>query len=208
MAGAVKLTGDWEKLEKILATLPKRLPAALAVAVNAEAQKLRGHIIKNITSGGAHAGKPFAPLSPMTLIIRRFTGFGGSKPLMVSGSMRNSVSVIRTGKAGAFVGILRGAPHKSGKGAVNIARIHEEGRTFSIPKTRKMIRFLAAALKSAGQKMGSGPKVTAPGTILVSIPARPFMQPVFDKYADPNEVADRVWSDVARQLGGDLGKPG
>lgn len=205
----IKPVGDWKELERILKTLPRRLPGAMRNAVNAEAQSLRGHVIKNITSGGAHAGQPFAKLSPMTLIIRRFRGFGGSKPLIVSASMRNAVSVLNTA-TGAFVGILRGAPHPSGRGAINVARVHEEGRTFTVPKTRKMIRFLAAAMRSAGQSFGSGGggQVGQPGVIVIRIPARRFMSAVFERWGQPEDIADRFWSRTANALAGDIGRPG
>lgn len=205
----IKMTGNWGKLAKISASLPDRLPKAMNNALNREAQLQRGHLIKNITSGGAHAGMPFKHLSPMTLIIRKFRGMGGSKPLIQSGAMRNSVSVVKTPGGGYFIGILRGAPHPSGKGAVNIAALHEFGKTFTVPKTRKMIRFLAAALKSAGQKMGSGDgMVGQPGVLVIRIPARPWIGPTFAKYAQTSDVVDRFWGAVATALSGDLGRLG
>lgn len=198
----VRKYGEWDELRRILDSLPKRLPGAMKYAVNAEAQSLRGHMIKNISSGGTHAGKPFAPLSAATIIIRKFTGFGGTKPLNVTGGLRTQISVVNYA-GGVFIGIKRGAPHKSG--VANLAFIHEFGATINVNKTRKMVRFLAAAFRSAGQSFGSGGSGKA--TITIRIPPRPFVSPVLEKYAQPDDVVDRFWTRVSARLAGDLGRP-
>lgn len=204
MAVVIKKFGEWDKLNRILDKLPERLDGALRFAVNAEAQALRGHMIKNLTSGGAHAGKPFAPLSPLTIIMRKFRGLGGSKPLNATRGLAAQISVVNYA-GGAFVGIRRGAPHKSG--VANLAWIHEYGATAVIPKTRKMIRFLAMVFKRAGQPFGNTGQVGQPSVIVVRVKARPFIEPVVEKYAQPDDVIDRCWSRIAQRLAGDLGKP-
>lgn len=198
----VRKYGQWDELRRILSTLPKRLPGAMKYAVNAEAQSLRGHMIKNISSGGTHAGKPFAPLSAATIVMRKFTGFSGTKPLNATGGLRAQVSVVNYA-GGAFIGIKRGAPHKSG--IANLAFVHEFGATINVNKTRKMIRFLASAFRAAGKEFGSGGSGKA--TITIRITARPFVGPVLEKYAQPDDVIDRFWSRVSAQLAGDLGRP-
>lgn len=199
----VKKFGEWAKLEKILSSLPERFDGAVRHALNAEAQALRGHIVKNITSGGQHAGRAFDPLSPLTLAIRRFRGFSGSKPLNVTRGLAAQVSVVNY-PGGAFIGIRRGAPHKSG--VANLAWIHEFGATSVIPKTRKMVRFLAAAFRAAGLPFGNSGQAGQPGVIVVRIRPRPFVEPVISKYAQTDDVVDRFWTRISQRLAGDIGK--
>jgi phage gpG-like protein len=195
---AVRLIGDWAKAAKITETMDKRFHAAAEQALLREGHYLRGKVVQNITSGGALAGKPFAPLSPATLAIRKFTGFGGSKILMRTGSLRNSVVVRKVGSA-VFVGVMR----KSGKGA-NIAEIHEFGAgPFTVVMTARQRRFLMAALSSFGGAPSPG---KGGGVLVIKIPARPFMSPVFERFAKPADVKQRFWAHVSGALGGDLGK--
>ena len=42
---------------------------------------------------------------------------------------------------------------------------------------------------------------------IIQIPARPFLAPVFDKYAQPEQVSRRFLERVAAQLSGDFGRP-
>jgi hypothetical protein len=202
---AITLTGAWAEASRAAQQLAAGFKKAADRAVLAEANFLRGHIVKNLTSGGAHAGAPFAALSPNTLIIRKFKGFGGSKPLMVTGALRNSISVVRLPGGACFVGVRRGAPHAGAPGgAANLAAIHEEGRTFTIQMTAKMRKFLAVAFSKAG-----GPKRGAGGgggaVIVIRIPARPFVGPALDRYARRDDVKARFWERVNKDLGGILG---
>jgi phage gpG-like protein len=207
----IKLLGDWAKTGKIVDTMADRFRAAADKAIMREGHFLRGHMVQNITSGGAAAGAPFAPLSATTLKIRKFRGFGGTKVLMQTGALRGSITVAKVG-GGVFVGILR----KGGKGKggrANVAEIHEFGITFSMPTTEKQRRFLMVALSGAkGTKgspgKGSGARASGGGggSIKVRIPARPFIGPVVDKMAQPEQVRKRFWDFMAKAMGYDLGK--
>lgn len=204
-AVSITLTGAWAETSRAATQLAEGFKKAADRALLAEANFLRGHIVRNITSGGAHAGAPFVPLSPSTLIIRRFKGFSGSKILMVTSAMRNAVSVVRLPGGACFVGVKRGAPHAgSPGGAANLAAIHEEGRTFTINMTPKMKKFLAAAFgKAGGPTRASG---GGGGAILViRIPARPWVGPAIERFAKPDAVKGRFWDRVNRELGGILG---
>lgn len=203
----MKLVGDWGKAAKLATGLQQRFQSAVAAAVMAEGQYLRGQIVKGIRSG-APGGKAFAPLSPITLAIRKFRGFGGGKPLIVSGGLIGAIVAIRTA-AGIFVGVLRSARSKGGKSLANIAQIQEEGRTWTQVLSPKARRFLFAALRasglsSAGTRSKSGPG-GGPGTITITIPARPFIGPVLEREGKPEAVAKRFWERVAQGMGGDLG---
>ncbi len=200
----MKLIGDWVKAAKITDSMNRRFRAAAEQALLREGHYLRGKIVQNITSGGALAGKPFAPLSPSTIAIRKFLGFGGTKILMHTGALRNSITVKRVGDA-VFVGVLRQSRGKGGKSAANIADIHEFGRgPYRVIMTARQRRFLMAALGAYGgaPKPGKGG-----GVLIIKIPARPFMGPVFERFAKPADVKERFWSHVSRAMGGDLGAP-
>jgi hypothetical protein len=200
----VKLFGDWARGTQILSTANERFERVCDQAVLKEAHFLRGKMIQNITSGGAVAGQPFAPLSPLTLAVRQFKGFGGSKPLMVTGALRNSIAVVKT-QGGVFVGIKRAGKSKGGKGGANLAELHEYGGgPWARPMTAKQRRFLAAAFKAAGLKFGDPP---GGGVLRIKIPARPFVGPIVDKFAKPEDVKKRFWANVSTGMGGDFGTP-
>jgi hypothetical protein len=200
----VELFGPgWDKASQILSNADARFKQAVRVAMLREANAIRGHIVRNISSGGAHAGAPFKPLSETTLIVRAFKGFGGTKPLNVTGALRQSVAVVELSGGAVFVGIRRRSGQ--GKGGVNLAELHEfGGGPWSRPMTEKQRRFLAAAFKKAGKVFGKGGAGT--GMIVTSIPARPFVRPVAARFGQPNDVAKRFWATVAEKMGGDFGK--
>ncbi len=202
MSGPVKVrvSPEWKEAIRILGDAAPRFKSAAYKATLQEAQEFRGHVIKNFTTGGAHADKPFKPLSAATMIIRRFRGFGGSKILMVSGTLRNSVVLVNKGGV-IFVGVKRA----SGKG-YKIAELHENGGgPFTQPMTPKQRRFLAAAFRSAGQQFGQGGGKGG-GVISWRTPARPFMKPTAEKFLKPDDVKRRFWDRVGEMMGGDFGK--
>lgn len=211
-----KLFGDWNKIPEVV-TLGVRFQKAVDKALLQEGHRLRGDIVKGIASG-APGGKQFAPLSPITLAIRKAKGFGGSKPLNVSGTLRGSITVKRLDGA-VFVGLLRASA------ATNVGAIHEFGRTWTQTVTAKSRRFFFAMLKKANGsgtrdaqgrylKRGSGgggligPRLkggafrSKTGTVTISIPARPFIGPVFE--AERDQIVSRFWESVAKSMGGDL----
>lgn len=201
MGFGVKMFGQWARAGQITSTMAERFKAASEKALLREGHYLRGQMVSNITGQGAPAGAPFAPLSAATMKIRKFRGFGGSKILMQTGALRGSITVARMA-GGVFVGILRKGGKGKGGGRANIAEIHEFGATFTLPSTEKQRRFLQAALADAGAPSpGKGG-----GTIKVTIPARPFIGPVVDKFATPTLVRNRFWEFVSKAMGGDLGR--
>lgn len=191
--------GDWVKTTRILENASERYKKACDQAVLKEANYIRGKIVANLTSGGALAGQPFRPLSPSTMIVRSFLGFGGSKPLIVTGGLLGAVAVSKIGNA-TFVGIRRTG---GGKGGANLAELHEYGGgPWTHQMTDKQRRFLQAAFGNSGAASpGKGN-----GTITIRIPARPFVGPVIDRFAKPEDVRKRFFANVALSMGGDFGK--
>jgi hypothetical protein len=194
----IKLTGDWGRALK---ALNLDLRGAVDKAMMKEAHFLRSKIILNIQSGGNEAGAPFTPLSPTTLAVRAFKGFGGSKPLIVTGALIGAVSVVRV-SGGVFVGIKRSAK----AGGAKLAELHEfGGGPWTRPMTDKQRRFLHAVFRNAGA--ASPGKSAGGGTITWRIPARPFVNPVIRKFMTPSDVRKRFWTNVAQNLGFELGRP-
>lgn len=241
----MKLVGDWGKAAKLASGLQGRWDKSVRQATLREGHYLRAKIVRKIRSG------PFPALSPLTIAVRKFRGFGGSKPLVSTGALIGSVTVV-SAAGGVFVGILRQAKGKGGKSMANIGEIQEFGRTWTQPFSQKSRRFLFAVMKkaglskdSAGVRLAGGAKAFkdkggrwrggsgrflsgqqlaqakaaeaqqkaaraaskgggSSGTITITIPARPFMGPVFE--AEQAGVAKRFWSNVSAGMGYDLGK--
>lgn len=190
----VQRTGDWARARRLLAAAPRRLEHAISTAVKQEAQLLRTEIVQGITKQ-APGGEDLKPPSELTLAARKLRGFGGSKALMVRADLRNSISAIVRGTE-AFIGVLRSARSKDGKSLVNVAQVQEYGSDpIIIPMTAAMRRFLFALLKKANQEPKGG---SGKGVIVVKVPARPFMRPAFEKFA--NGAQRRFLQRVARLL--------
>ena len=208
MVAVVKKFGAWAEAEAILTTLGSKLTQAYEKAAAQEAQYLRKRIIEGLRTG-APGGKTFQPLAKSTLAARQFGtrrgGRGKTKPLIVRGDLRNAIQVSRPEPETFFVGVLRKAKGRDGKRISNVAETHEFGRKFAVPVTDRSRRFLMAIFRQANilDPKDEGVKQIA----IVDIPARPFMQPVFDKYAKPDDVASRVQKRIAVLLGGAVGSP-
>lgn len=200
----VTKVGQWPLARRILAG-GRRVKDAIGKAVLQEAQFFRTKIVEGLREQ-APGGKPFAPLAPTTLAIRRFRGFKGTKALMVRGDLRNSIAVVKH-QGGVFVGVLRTARSTGGQSLVNVAAVHEFGsRPIVLKLTPKVRRFLYAAFRAAGL---DSPVSDRPGTgiAVIKVPARPFLRPVFEKYAEAEDVSRRFLERVARNLGGEFGTP-
>jgi len=202
-----ELFGDWDKAKEIVEGMQERWKKAAEKAVRAEANFLRGKVVEGLREQ-APGGRAFKPLSPLTLAVRAFAGFKGTKALIRRGDLRNAI-VVKEAHEETFVGILRTARGKGGESLVNVGEINEFGAgPIIVPITPKSRRFYFAALTRAGIT----PPASAGGTgeglavAIVRIPPRPFMTPVFEKYATPEQVRERFWRHVIHDLGGELGK--
>jgi len=204
MIKVVKI-GAWTRVAKLLAGAPRRVQAAIDKAMLQEGQFLRTKIIEGIREQ-APGGRAFKPLAPTTLAIRKFQGFGGTKALLVHGDLRNSVTVTKDGDR-VLVGVHRTAKGRAGQPLANIAATHELGsRPIVMRLTPKARAFLHAAFRKAGLD-ASGAGRPSPGIAVVQVRARPFLSPVFERYAQPDEVSQRFLERVAKNLNGDLGTP-
>lgn len=172
MSGGVALIGDWQKAFKLLREAPKRIDKAIQRQLLQEAHHIRERIVSGIDRGGP-PGSKFAPHSPITIAVRRFSGGGrGTKILIASSALRNGVAVIPQGKGVVLVAVRRR------KGNVNLAHIHEFGRQWSRPMTAKQRRFLFAALRAAGMQRARPKGAAGSASVTIRIPARPYFWPV------------------------------
>ncbi len=176
---AVKRVGDWKKAKEVLEAAPADLEQALQSAMLALGNFLAGKIKQKIGSNVP------PPNSPFTTMMKR-----SSKTLINKGDMRNAVGVVRTGKWSAFVGI----PAASGK--ARLAAVHEEGRVIVQRMTDKQRAFLHATLGKKASRVRSAPST---GILVIHIPARPFIKPVFDEHGG-EAGRDRFGSYVLKNL--------
>jgi len=200
MASVVKV-GGWNEARRILRAGPLRFRRAVDRAVLQEAQLYKKEVVRGITTGKP-GGKSFEPLAETTLATRRVRGMRGSKPLIARGDLRRSISVVKGPFGGAFVGVLRSARGSDGQTLVNVAQIQEFGKTIVVPITPASRRFLMMMLREAGIEPEGGVG-GGRGIAVVSIPARPFLRPVFDKLG--KDAPRRVTRRVALLLAGDMG---
>ena len=197
---AVSRTGDWARARQLLAAGSSRLEGALQTALRKEAHALRNEVVQGLTQQ-APDGEPLRPPSPLTLAARQLAGFSGTKSLLVSGALRNSISVVVEGDE-AFIGVSRSAKSPDGESLVDVAQLQEYGGPpVVIHMTPKMRRFLFALLRQAGQARTGG---SGRGVIVTQTPARPFLRPAFARFRQG--ASRRFLARVAKELG--LGGPG
>ena len=206
----VTKVGQWEAArDRVGPRSIVRVRRAAKLAMRRQAQFARRMIVEGIRKQ-APGGQKFKPLSATTIAIRKIRGFRGTKALIVRGDLRNSITVKETA-TGAFIGILKSARSRDGSRLVNVGLALEEGRTFIMRATPKMLALLHKAFREGGASgSGSTSGSTASGSILIiKIPARPFVEPVFKKhFSDAKKTRFRVLLEMARILKGDYGFPG
>jgi hypothetical protein len=182
------------------------LNRAIVKAMVQDAHWLRKKIVTGIRKQ-APAGKAFKPLAPTTIAVRRFRGRNRTKALIDRGDLRNSIQVKKF-RGGAFVGALRAKRSSSGKSLADIAAVHEFGsKPIVIRMTDKMRRFLMAAFRQRKSTRGIGVGEGSPSSIVLRVPPRPFLRPVFDKYAKRRVLVPRLLDRVVVNMKGALGKP-
>ena len=104
----------------------------------------------------------FDPLHPVTIERK-----GSNKPLINHGDLINSITHKLMGDEGFFAGLLKGKKSAEGAEMVNIGWIMEHGVTINV--TDRMRAYLHAT---------GGPHLKK-STTVITIPARPFIEPVW-----------------------------
>ncbi len=188
----VSLTGGWTKTTRLLGVLPFRLAMAQRKAIRQEAEFLRTKIVDGIVSQ-APGGQPFKPLSPYTIAMRTFMRIKSEKALIERGDLVRNIKVKEIDSDHVFVGVLRQAVNREGGNLYNIARIQEYGAgPFVIRLTPKMRAFLHMVFRKMRipERHGGHGR----GYMVITIPPRPFLGPVFEKHAPgvTARMADRM----------------
>jgi len=198
-------TGDWDKVQQVLQRTPEKLAAATKKALLQEGEFFRGKIVEGLRDQSP-GGQAFKALSPLTVAARKLKGFGGSKALIRRGDLRNAVTVKeQAGKV--FVGVLRQAAGSDGKPIANIAAMNEYGAgPIIIRITDRMRRFLGVLFRKAGFPSQSKGSKASVGIVVIRIPPRPFIAPVWQKWGQPAEqLGQRFAARLAKLMGGDIG---
>lgn len=195
----MRVDARWEEAARFFHGASGEISKAIAKGQAEEARFLQRKVKQGLRTQ-APGGKRFEPLSPLTLAVRKFQGFGGKKALIVRGDLRNSIKV-KKGRDGWFVGVLRTAKSRDGEKMVNIAEVQEFGSGPIVMEVTKAMRgFLAAAFTAAFGGITAGGGGFSTGIIVTRVPARPFLRPVFEKYGKGDEMKRRFLIRVEKAL--------
>jgi hypothetical protein len=175
-------------------TLVRRI---LDKAIAQEAHLFRKRVVEAFDSSGASNKVVWAPNKESTAKIK-----GSSKPLVDRADLRNSIEVQKVKNDEYFVGVPKGARGAKGQDLVDVGGVHEEGKKIAITVTPKMHRYVMALLKQHGvPPSNSGSGKFAPGsTIVISIPARSFLQSTADAHFTQEKVDRRMQARMLRML--------
>ena len=192
----IKPFGDWARARHALGPAgQKKIDMVWRRALLQEARFWHKQVVQGITKQ-APGGKRFKKLSPLTRAKRRAEGFAGRKALIRTATLRRNIALVERSHQ-IFIGVLRGTRTSDGKDLVNIARVHEEGRVVVIKVTEKMRKYFYAMMRRGGlnptakggkrRKTGGG---LARGVMVIQIPARPFIAPVYAKMTRKRVLAN------------------
>lgn len=173
---SIQQTGDWRRAHHLLAKGARELGKSVDRALVQEAHALRTTLVEGLDKQ-APAGHALTPLAPLTLAARQLRRFRGTKVLIRTAELRNSLAVIRRASL-VFVGIPGTARGRDGHSLSARAEAHEFGTGPTIvPITPRMRRFLFALYRQAGREAVRTGGRNA-GVVVIQIPPRPFMRPV------------------------------
>jgi len=204
MTISVKLNG-FAQASGRMRDLSKRLPSALDRAAAQQAQLIRKQMVEGLRKQ-APGGKPLQQLSKLTIALRKAKGFRGTKALLRTGTLMQNISVQRQKASAYFIGVLRGGVGKNGEPVLNIAEIHEFGRTFVIRMTPKMRRWLMMMLRRTKvlnrRRKEQGESAVQQRVMVVKIVARPFIAPVIDQVKrNPAALNMQIARSLAKSVG-------
>ncbi len=166
-------------------------------AVLQEAHLYRKEIVEGLTTGSP-GGNALAPLAPSTLATRRARGIRGTKP--PHRARRSAPGHLGGFARRAACSWASCAPRAAAtaSSSVNVAKVHELGKVVVFRMTEKSRRYVAMMMRKAGvPPTGQSNKG---GIVVVKIPARPFIRPVFEKLS--KGAPERVMKRVVRLLTG------
>lgn len=199
MVITTKRTGAWREVGNLLKNGPPVIRRGVKTQVIGMAEEIRDKIVEGIRTQ-APGGKPFKPLEQDTLAARRRRRFNG--PLALIGSQAENLikSVVVKKRGGGLivnVGVFSKKKTRRGATVYGVGEMNEYGKTIKRRLTPKMRRFLHAFFRKEGLlKEGNSKK----GLMLITIPARPFIDPVVKKYGRRAAIKWKIVSWVEKQL--------
>lgn len=211
------LVGDWDKFQRHVATLEKRLEKAIM----RETGKIANAFEKAWVQGINRNSLGLAPNAPLTKSIKK-----SSRPLVDHGDLVNSIHAQRMGNHVWFVGILKNAKRRDDSGGyqmalISIAEIMEYGTKgpikpkghpfLSIPLTRDASRA-GSPRKWSGNLVPIIAKNKEHGVLIdergkaqfllvrmmPAIKPRPAMRKAYERFSP---IAQKMWADaVAKEV--------
>lgn len=207
------MNGDWNPTKRLLNTMAdgRKWQRAKKRASLKEAHRLRKMMIESFNKGGP-PGKRWKRLSEFTQLLSRVQGKGDRRPLMDTGSLRNSHSVVEVDRDTVFVGVHRTAKRKkkkSGKSSgkapplVDIAALHEHGSDPIYIRVTPVMRWYFKNVLYPKSKRKIMPLRSSTIAIVVRIPARPWIGPIWE--AEQDRAAKNVMSDTLKGVHASVG---
>ena len=165
----MQLTGPWNEAVKDFDSFARNLEAAAQRAVGKEAIFWAKEVRDGIrTQKSAREARPPWPPLADSTLAAKKPK---SKMLIDTGTLLRSIIGEKVANWRWLVGVKRGARTKTGEDLVNVAAVHE---------------------------FGAGAKSTRSGGTRISIPARPFIQPVFNRLS--KSVEGRLWERLDKEI--------
>ncbi len=180
----VQLSGEWARARRVFERLPRELPRVLDEATGAAAGLLRDKI-KAYVAGGVPPP------------LRRPRTSGGNAPLYHTKQIHDAIEAVRTAPGAYEVGIRADAGGHGGNVA-GLAAMHEQGITILQRMTDKQRRYLFGVLFRGTDNPKAG-QVGQPGLLVIVIPPRPFMQPVWQR--EGPRIQQRLFDALSGAIG-------
>lgn len=182
----VTMTGPWNAAKQFHRTAEVAMVMRHKSILKSEAEEAANRIRECIETEGASVGIQWEPLSTWTHFEK-----GTNTKLKDTGALLNSI-VVRKKGVKYEVGVSDTATYPDGKQILPIADTLEFGALVYVEMTRRMAGYLALRAKELGIPASKSSKTPIGGTMIIRIPARPFMQPVKAKFFTPFAIHKRV----------------
>ncbi len=215
---AVRAGGDWGAAHKTLKELTRNRKF-MANIIATEARHAAHLVRRNLETRGRLTGTTWPPLKKLTLKLKK-----DKRTLIETAQLYKAIDATKHGDKW-FIGVSSKAVHKGKGGRISmasLAEVHEMGATIVQTWTPKQMRAFFALLAKAG--LSRRPKVagkpepvptrdargrflkkpprTAGKTVVIRIPARPFVGPVLERLyiGATSEVEKRILKAVKSAL--------
>lgn len=194
--GGMRKIGDWKRARRELPGMADKYRDAQIMAVRQEAEFFRKKVIECFKTGGKSSNIAWKPNAPSTIRAK-----GSSKPLIDSGDLVGSVTIIQASTDTFFCGVPNNARSKKGKPFVKIGKVHEFGKTITMKISKKQHGWMMANIKKLGggkKSGGSSGTFKVGGTLKIIIPARSFLRSTRDAHFGGEKSRRRVQGRVAK----------